>query len=142
MLDYLSPGLAYLAIPLSAGGCAWAQFSSLRGKKRACIVGLAAACSLLVLFLALHVYHLLQIDFTPQTNAYGSIFFVLNWAIDVVALIGLGLASAALVRATREGEHWQTFLKLHLQMCAHYGYFAAVIAALTFAVLYLSPYAI
>jgi len=140
--EYLSPGLAYFAIPLSAGAGAWAHFSSLRGRKRACVLGLAAGSVLLVLFLALHAHHLFQIEFTPQTNAYGSIFFVLNWAMDVVALIGLGLASAALVRARQEGEHWQTFLKLHLQMNAHYGYFAAAMAILAYAVLYLSPYVI
>lgn len=139
---YVLPGLVYFAIPLSAAAGAWAQVSFRRGSKRACAWGLTTGSVLLVLFLALHVYHLAQIEFTPQTNAYGSIFFVLSWAMDLVALIGVGLASTALVRIRLESEHWQLYLKLHVQMSVHYGYFAAAVAILAYAVLYLSPYVV
>jgi cytochrome c oxidase subunit I+III len=136
------PGLLYAAIPLAAAAFGWAWWTFRRGSKRYCMIGLAAGSALLVLFLALHAYYLGRLGFSPQTNAYGSIFFVLNWAMDALILLGLGLAGTAFVRAWREVEHWQLFLALHVQMAAHYGYFAAAVAAVVYGTLYLSPYAI
>ena len=52
------------------------------------------------------------LQFSPQTNAYGSVFYLLSWAVDVLVLIGLSLAAAALLRLWRETEHWRVFLKL------------------------------
>lgn len=137
----LSGGL-FAIIGLAAGACGGAWYAFRRGHKRLCMIGLAAGSALLALFLLLHLYHLGQQGFTPQTNAYGSIFFVLSWAMDGLALIGLGLAGTALVRAWQEVGHWRLYLALHVQMTAHYGYFAAAVAVVVYATLYLSPYAI
>jgi heme/copper-type cytochrome/quinol oxidase subunit 3 len=92
------------------------------------------------LFLVLHAIHLGRLEFSPQTNAYGSIFFVLNWAMDLLVVLGLGVAGTALIRVWKKDEHWQLFQALHVQMAAHYGYFAAAVAAAVYGALYLSPH--
>ena len=104
--------------------------------------GLSFGIALMATFLIVHIYQLAQLGFAPQTNAYGSIFYVLSWAMDILVLIGLGLAGMTLVRAWLEVEHWQLFLALNVQMTAHYGYFTAAIAAVVYGTLYLSPYVI
>lgn len=134
------PGLVYATLPVAAGAFGWAWWTCPRGEKRHCILGLAAGNACCVLFLALQAYHLNQLSFTPQANAYGSIFFVLNWAMDLLVLLGLAIAGTALTRIWREAEHWQLYLALHLQMAAHFGYFAAAVAVVVYGTLYLSPY--
>jgi cytochrome c oxidase subunit I+III len=134
--------LKFGTIPVAAASCgaAWLAFS--RAQKSLSMIGLAVACALLVLFLSLHVAMLTELQFSPQTNAYGSIFYLLSWSLDMLVLIGLSLVATALVRAWREVEHWQLFLRLHMQMAAHYSYFAAAMAIVIYVVLYLSPHLI
>jgi heme/copper-type cytochrome/quinol oxidase subunit 3 len=140
--ELVRPALLYAAIPLAAGACGAAWYFFRWGMKLGCVRLLAVGCILMSLFLAFHAHQLSQAGFTPQTNAYGSIFFVLSWGVDVLVLIGLGLAGTALVRTWREDQHWRIFLTLHMQMTAHYGYFAAAVAVVVYGTLYLSPYAI
>jgi cytochrome c oxidase subunit I+III len=140
--DLQFAGLLYAIIPAAATAFGGAWHALHCGNKRLCMLALAVGSSLLVLFLALHFVHLSRMEFTPRTNAYGSIFFVLGWAVDVLVLIGLGLAGTALARARLEGEHWRLFLALHMQMTAHYGYFAGAAAVVVYGTLYLSPYGI
>jgi hypothetical protein len=40
----------------------------------------------------------------------------------------------------REGEHWRLFVRLHVQMVAHFAYFVAVAAAVVYVTLYVSPH--
>jgi cytochrome c oxidase subunit I+III len=135
----LFPGMLYAAIPMAAGACGWGWRSLRSGNKPGSMIGIAAGSVFLALFLALHMYDLVQVGFAPQTNAYGSIFFVLNWGVDLLALIGLGLCGTALARSWMEEEHWRLYLALHVQMTAHYSCFAAAMAAVVYATLYLSP---
>jgi cytochrome c oxidase subunit I+III len=138
--ELLLPGLTYALLPLAAGAFGGAWWTFRREQQRRCLLGLVAGNALLVLFLVLHAIHLGRMEFSPQTNAYGSIFFVLNWAMDLLVLIGLGVAGTALIRAWREDEHWQLFQALHVQMAAHYAYFAAAVAAAVYGAIYLSPH--
>jgi cytochrome c oxidase subunit I+III len=138
--ELLRPALIYAAILAAAAGLAWAWYAFRQGDKLRCQLGLGAGCGLMALFLVLHLYHLSLAGFTPRTNAYGSIFFVLNWSVDVLVLVGLGLAGTALVRAWPKDRHWRLFLELHVQMAAHYCYFAAAVSVLVYGTLYLSPY--
>jgi cytochrome c oxidase subunit I+III len=138
--ELLMPGLVYVTIPLAAGAVAWARRAFHRSQKASCLVGLVAGCSLLLLFLILQARHLGRVEFSPQTNAYGSIFFVLNWAVDLLVLIGLGLTGTVAVRTWRETEHWRLYLALPMQMAAHYAYFAAAMAVIVYGALYLSPH--
>jgi cytochrome c oxidase subunit I+III len=138
--ELLPSGLVHaMLLPTAAAlGAAW--FACRRGTRRVCLIGLATGSVLLCAFLGLHLLQLTRAEFTPQTNAYGSIFFVLSWALELTATIAIGLAASAVIRLYREGEHWQTFLKLHVQMAAHFGYFTTAVAAVVYAALYLSPH--
>jgi hypothetical protein len=138
----LLPALLFAVVPLAAlvFGWAWHVFRS--GFKLHCMLGLAAGNFLMLVFLVLHGSYLAGLSFSPQTNAYGSIFFVLHWAVDLLVLIGLGLALTALVRAWREALHWRLYLHLHVQMVAHYAYFAAAVVIVVYGALFLSPYII
>jgi cytochrome c oxidase subunit I+III len=140
--DWMLPGLFYAVIPLAAGALSFAWYALRNGNKFQFMLGLAAGYALLVLFLLLHASHLVQLGFLPQTNAYGSIFFVLSWTVDLVVLIALGFAGTAFVRAYLEGEHWQLYVMLHAQMTAHFAYFSAAMAVIVYATLYLSPHLI
>lgn len=138
----IQTGIIFAVILLACGAFGGAWYALRIGNKSGCLLGLGVGSGLLILFLVMHAYELTHLPFTPQTNAYGSIFFVLGWAVDVVVLIGIGLAGTALVRTWREAEHWRLFLAVHLQMTAHFGYFTAVSATLVYGVLYLSPFLI
>jgi cytochrome c oxidase subunit I+III len=140
--ELLRPGMLHALIPLAAGACGGAWRALRSGNKLGCMLGWGAGCLLLLLFLGIHVSDFAHAEFSPQLNAYASIFFVLAWAVDMLALIGLGLAATALARAWRETEHWQLFLQLHAQMTAHYGYFAAAMAVVVYGVLHVSPHLI
>jgi hypothetical protein len=140
--ELLPDGGAYLAIPLAAGAFAAGWSACRRRRKLGCLLGLAAGCALLAASLGFHLIQLGSLAFSPGTNAYASIFFVLSWALDVILIIGLGLAGTALARAWIEVEHWQLYVTLNVQMSAHYGYFAAAAAAVVYATLYLSPHVI
>jgi hypothetical protein len=129
-------------VPPAALAFGWAWHVFRLGYKLPCMIGLAAGSVLMLVFLCFHGGYLAALPFSPQTNAYASIFFVLNWAFDLIVLIGIGLAGAALVRLWREAEHWQLYLQLHVQMAAHYAYFAAAVAVLVYGALFLSHYVI
>jgi cytochrome c oxidase subunit I+III len=137
---WLTPLLYFATLPLSAacGGFAWRSF---RKEQRVLAIWLLAVASVFDLaFLSLHIWDETTLTFSPQTNAYGSVFYLLSWALDVLAGISLGLTATALIRLWREREHWQLFNALHTQMAAHFGYFAAAMALIIFAALYLSPH--
>jgi cytochrome c oxidase subunit I+III len=131
-------GLVILAAAISAA--AWQTF--LQQRKLLCMIALGLALLFEVLFLALHFRLLSELQFTPQTNAYGSIFYLTSWTLDLIVLISMGLTGSALVRIWREVEHWRLFLKLHLQMAAHYAYFAGAMAVVIYGTLYLTYYVI
>ena len=103
---------------------------------------LLAATMLFTVFLGWHFAALAVVPFTPQANAYASIYYVLNWGLDLVVMIGWGLSFSALVRSWQEREHWQLYLQQHMQMAAHFGYFAVLAALVVYAAVYVSPYVI
>jgi len=142
LLPPLQSGLTYAAVVAAAAsfGAAWYAFR--QANRRLSVVGLIVGMLLSMTFLAVHITHLTRLGFAPQTNAYGSIFYVLSWAVDVLVLVALGFAGMTLARFRRETEHWQLYLALNMQMTAHFGYFTAAAAAVTYAVLYLSPFVI
>lgn len=129
---------AVLLLAAGAGGGAWRALH--RDRPKVMLVNLTIACLLQMLFLGLHLHHQTTIPFSPQANAYGSIFYLLGWGLDGIVLIGLGISGMALVRAWREAEHWKLFLALNVQMTAHFGHFTAAMAVIVYATLYWSPH--
>ena len=91
-------------------------------------------------FLGLHVYDQTRLGFSWGTNAYGSLFYLMSWSLDAVALIGLVFAGTAFVRAATPDEYWREYQALHAQLAAHFWYVAVALTAVVFATLYLSPH--
>ena len=52
---------------------------------------------------ALEWRHLHRQPFAPQTNAYGSLFFVLSWLLCFTVVIALGANVSAQFRVWQEG---------------------------------------
>ena len=85
------PGVACALLLAGAVAAGW-SWHAFRAKRRTpYLIGQGLAAMFATLFLTLHLAELIRLDFTPRTNAYGSIFFMLSWAIDVIVLIGLGI---------------------------------------------------
>jgi cytochrome c oxidase subunit I+III len=138
--DRLMPGLGYFTLVAAAGVLAWAWHALQRGSRLTYRIGLVIGCALLTTFVGVHFYEYSQLPFAPDTNAYGSIFYMLSWGMDTTALVGLGIAGVAAIRAWRHDDHWQVLQALNAQMTAHYSYFAAVVSTIVYSTLYLSPY--
>jgi cytochrome c oxidase subunit I+III len=82
----------------------------------------------------------IQAGFTPQTNAYASLFHTITW--HMLAMIFIGLATIVslllhMIRSRKEDIYGT--LILHRQITGLAWYFMLTIAALVFATLYLSP---
>ena len=140
MPEQFRPGLAYLALVMAAGALGWAWHAHQRGSRLGYRLGLTVGCALIITFVGMQMYGYSQLPFAPDTNAYGSIFYMLSWGMDTTALVGLGIAAMAAIRAWRRDDHWQVLQALHAQMAAHYSYFAAVVGIIVYCTLYLSPY--
>lgn len=137
---WIGPLLVYGPLPASAGCLFWAMRSFQGGRKRSAQTGLALALALGLGFLALHFYELSRLPFAPWTHAYGSLFHVISWCLDLVALAGLGLLGAALVRLRREAGDREGFMGLQMQITALFWYFVTVAGLFVFATLYVSPH--
>jgi cytochrome c oxidase subunit I+III len=138
--DVLLPAVAY-ALLLAAGlaaGFGWRMFR--REWRWSFRLAMAACCILAVVFYGLRLVEQFGLPFSWQTNAYGSIFYVLGWAMDMVVFIGLMLAGTALIRSWLITEDWPFFLGLHAQLAAHFWIFTAVMGLLVYGTLYVSPY--
>jgi cytochrome c oxidase subunit I+III len=138
--ELVAPALHHVVTLIAglAGGAAWFRFR--RGHRRQAIAGLATASVLQFAFLVLHFREQAALPFSPQTNAYGSVFYLMSWGFDVLAIIALGLTATGAIRLWNEREHWESFTALHTQMAAHFGYFVAVMAMIVYATLYVSPH--
>ncbi|HUG92309.1 MAG TPA: cbb3-type cytochrome c oxidase subunit I, partial [Planctomycetaceae bacterium] len=137
------PGLALPIVAcLLLVGSAGSQFLAMRGfgrgEARSVQIGMGTTLALRTVFLALEWYHLASIEFSPSTNAYGSLFFVLSWAVWLYVLAGLPINVAAQLRFSRDRDP-RGFTALAMQVAALYGYFVAAAGAVVFAALYVSP---
>jgi cytochrome c oxidase subunit 3 len=136
----LLPAITF-ALLLVAGlvaGFGWRMFR--REGRWSFRFAMASCCVLAVVFYALRLVEQFGLPFSWQTNAYGSIFFMLGWSLDAIVFIGLMLAGTALVRSLLITEDWPFFLGLHAQLAAHFWIFTAVIGVLVYGTLYVSPY--
>jgi heme/copper-type cytochrome/quinol oxidase subunit 3 len=144
---YPVPGLwlplaAYGILAASAGGEWFAMRQFRAGRPGGAQLGLLGVIVLSGLFLLLQIADLLRLDFAPQTNAYGSLFYVLSWFMTFTVGAGLALHLEVLLRSRREAAehgHDDGFLALQMDLASMYWYFAAAAGALTYATLHLSP---
>ena len=134
------PLVGYGLLVLSILPLYWAARSFRLGQKLNTQFGLAAGFLMGLAFLAILAYELMRLEFTHQHNAYASLFYVLNAAIGVLVLSALPISAAAQLRVLREHEDREGFMALVMQINALFWYFTAVIGALVFVALYVSPY--
>jgi cytochrome c oxidase subunit I+III len=142
--EFLFPALAFTALIIAAGLHFMARRAFLRGAKRPTQIWLTLATLLGAAFVAVNVYTTLNLEFTPRTNAYGSLFHITSWLLWLMVFVGLAISIALQVRlASQREEHLhRDILPLRMQIAAHFWYFNAAAAIAVFAVLYISPYII
>ena len=110
-----------------------------RGSGAALVGGLGMGFLLGLTFLALQLWEtdVVADDYTPQTNAYGSLFFLITGAHAAHLVAGLLLLAWIQVRAW-----WSAYTPrrhLGVQLTAIYWHFVVVVQLVIFATLYLSP---
>jgi heme/copper-type cytochrome/quinol oxidase subunit 3 len=134
------PAAAYAFLAVAAGLVWWARSRFRRADRSGYQLGLTLAVLAVGVFLGLHIYTETQFPFSWETNAYGSIFYLMEWSLDAVVLVGLGLVATAAARAWALDEHWREVQELHAQLAHHYSVFLVGLGAVVFATLYVSPY--
>ena len=109
-----------------------------RGDRQGLKIGLAIALVLGVLFLSLQAVEYREATFTPQTNAYGSLFFTITGLHGLHVLIALVLAAFMLVRGVL--GHFDARRYQAVENTALYWHFVDAVWIVIFVSLYLSPY--
>jgi cytochrome c oxidase subunit I+III len=138
--DVLFPAITWGVLLASAAPLFWGTRNFWRGKNRKALFGVAGALALGIAFAVLQIYELLGLPFTHKTNAYGSVFHVLQWLLLAYVAAGVGLLALALFRLRRETVATPGVMPLQMQITAIYWYFTVLAGLFVFAVLYVSPY--
>jgi acetylornithine deacetylase/succinyl-diaminopimelate desuccinylase-like protein len=150
------PLLAFALLIASAAAVYWGAMkfrTTQRLPLLAAVPGLALAAGLAVIFAVLQIVSLVGLDFTPQTNAYGSLFYVISGTFLLLLLTALALIVAFIqpallallvgfFRLGREHREWEEVTMLQLQVTTLFWYFTVIVGVLVFGVLYLSPYVV
>jgi cytochrome c oxidase subunit I+III len=113
----------------------WRQQEDIRAR-----LGLLSGLVMGLGFVGLHLLQWWQLEFTPQTNAYGSLFFVLGGALGLAVLVGLIINVSSQFRLSNDDPLDRVARTLLLEMTSLYWSFIAVMAILIFATLHLSPH--
>ena len=110
-----------------------------RGRPRALVAGLALSFCLGLAFLGLQIWETVVVarEFTPRTDAYGSLFFTITGAHSAHLVAGLLLVAWVQVRAWFGA--YSPRRHLGVQMAVIYWHFVVVVQLAIFATLYLSP---
>jgi len=110
-----------------------------RGRQRALVLGLAAAFLLGLVFLGLQTWETVVVarDFTPRTDAYGSLFFTITGAHSAHLVAGLLLVAWIQLRAWFGA--YSARRHLGVQMAAIYWHFVVAVQLAIFVTLYLTP---
>ncbi len=132
--------IATAVLGASGIAVAWAQRLVRRRHAVGARVTIVLGAVLGVTFMVLQVIELLHLGFTPQTNAYGSLFFVIHYLQFVIVTIGVVMLGATAVRLTQHRLDGVGYLPLQMQIASRYWYFTVVGGLVALGVLYLSPY--
>ncbi len=126
---------------LAGAGCSavWAKTRFWAGDVLRSAVGLGGAAGLGILFLGMNGVYLGGLGFGPGANAYGSVFYVISWALLVFVAVGLLMAGSALLRL-REDREVEGPMGLQMQLTGMFWCFNGVAALAVFAVLYVAPH--
>jgi heme/copper-type cytochrome/quinol oxidase subunit 3 len=110
-----------------------------RGSQRALVAGLAVGFLLGLAFLGLQIWEtdVVAKEFTPRTDAYGSLFFTITGAHSAHLVAGLALVAWIQLRAWFRA--YSPRRHLGVQMAAVYWHFVVAAQLAIFTTLYLSP---
>lgn len=139
------PDLRFVAVGgmlLGAGGLLLA-FGSRQARRHSEIgarLSLVAGGAFGTAFLVLQVVELLTLDFSPQVNAYGSVFFSIHYLQFVVTAIGIVMIGATAVRMWKTSFSDNTYAMQAMQLTSLYWYFVVVAGLISMAVIYVGPY--
>jgi heme/copper-type cytochrome/quinol oxidase subunit 3 len=133
-------GAAYATLVAAGMAHGWSMRCFRRDERRGTQLGFAAAFLAGALYLGLQGWDWARMDFTLQTNAYGSLFFVISATLALMVLVGLALNISSQIRIPRSDPRDLGHLTLHLEVTTLYWSSTAVTAALVFATLYLTPH--
>ncbi|MGI8550864.1 MAG: cytochrome c oxidase subunit 3 [Dehalococcoidia bacterium] len=129
---------ATILLLTSSGPMQWAEWSIRRGRRRQLKLGLVIAMVEAVLFVALTLYEWSKLDFTPQLNSYGSLFFTIT-GIHLLHVTGaVCMALYLLVRASL--GHFSSRRFLAVENVTLYWHFVDLVWVAIFSSLYISPY--
>ncbi|MFW5972696.1 MAG: cbb3-type cytochrome c oxidase subunit I, partial [Bacteroidota bacterium] len=129
-----------LLFAVSGGSVWWARRRAEQRSAGHARAALLAGLSCGVAVLVVQTIHLLRTEFSPQTNAYGTLYFVIHYLVAIVTLAGSVLLGAAALRMRRENLRNMSYLTLQMQISSQFWYFAVVAGLASFGVLYLAPY--
>jgi heme/copper-type cytochrome/quinol oxidase subunit 3 len=132
------PSLGYGFLVVAGIAQAWSMRCFRRDEKAR--LGFAGGLLAGAIYAGLQGLDWLQTEFTPQTNAYGSLFYVISGVTVLLVVVGLVISAAGLLRIPKSDPQNRAHLTLHLEVATLYWTFIAVVGALVFATLYLSPY--
>ncbi len=125
-------------LALSSIAMQWGVTGVRRGSLGRLRLGLAIAFVLGAIFLGIQVYGFTQLPFTPQDNAYGSLFWLINGLLAAHLLIGLLMNLFVQVRAAQ--GHFGPERRQAVDNVAMYWHFVTVAWLFIFAALFLSIY--
>jgi cytochrome c oxidase subunit I+III len=137
-----------LTIPLVAygllllGGIAHgaARMMFRNDRRPAALGGLAAALGCGLGFVVLQIWELSRLPFSPQTNAYASIYFVLSWGLLLIVSVGLVCSGIAQFLVYYEQRYGRSYTERYVESSTLYWAFVPLAGLLIFGTLYVSPY--
>jgi len=136
--DLLLPSFGYAALFGGALAQAWAGREGRKGRIGRLKLGLALAIASGLLFVGIQAFDLARAGYAPQANAYASLFHVIAALTALIVLTAAVMTGVVLEGVRQDGP--RGFLPLHLDVLALFWGSAAVLGALVYATLYLSPY--
>lgn len=115
----------------------WAEMAIRRGNQRSLRLGMAISFVLGLIFLAIQGTEYARADFSPRTDAYGSLFFTITGIHGLHVAIGLCMLAIIQLRAWL--GHFTAERHLAVQNVSLYWHFVDAVWIFVFASLYISP---
>jgi cytochrome c oxidase subunit III len=132
-------GIGTVLLISSSIAAAWAERGIRAGDLGRLRIGLAVTVTLGVGFLGIQAYEYAHATFTPQTNAYGSLFFGVTGFHGLHVAVGVAMLTAVGSVAWRT-ERYDADHHLPVRLAALYWHFVDVVWIFVFSSLYLSEH--
>ena len=137
--EWLRGLVIFGALTISTLPLWWSVRSFRSGQRRRMGMGLAASLVLGLTFLGLQTAALYDTGFSPQTNAYASVYYAISWLLHLVVMTGLVMTGVLLVQVIMGREQPDCFLTLQVQLHTLFWSFTVSMGVLVYLLLYLSP---